>query len=124
VHQEKTWQALVFLPHAPQSERDVNISETGQIVIGVCLLIGVYILTRRFHAWRMARVYTLIVKDLEEKGAVDPSSAVELPYAQRNMFRIGTRDYRPKVLEYMTLNNVVAVTADGRYYLTHRKRDT
>ena len=99
----------------------MNISETGQIIIGVCVLIVVYILTRRYHAWRMARVYTLIIKDLEQKGAIDPSSAVDLPYSRKNMFRIGTRDYRPKVLEFMTLNNIVGVTANGRYYLLNRK---
>jgi len=101
----------------------VNISETGQIIIGICVLIGVYILTRRYHAWRMARVYALIIKDLEQREAVDPSTAVELPYSRRNMFRIGTRDYRPKVLEYMTINNIVGMTADGKYYLKHRKSE-
>ena len=102
----------------------MNISETGQIVIGACALIVVYILTRRYHAWRMSRVYAAIIKDLEQKEAVDPSSAVELPYARRNMFRIGTRDYRPKVLEYMTLSNVVGVTESGKYYLKHPRTGT
>ena len=98
-----------------------NMSETGQIVIGVCVLIVVYILTRRYHAWRMARSYHVIIRDLEQKEAVNPSSAVDLPYARPNMFRFGTRDYRPKMLQYMTLNNIVGVTADGRYYLANRK---
>jgi len=98
----------------------LNISETGQIIIGICVLIIVYILTRRYHAWRMARVYTFIIKDLEQKEAIDPSSAVDLPYSRKNMFRIGTRDYRPKVLQFMTLNGIVGVTTDGKYYLLRR----
>lgn len=97
------------------------MSETGQIVIGVCVLVAVYILTRRYHAWRMARAFNGIIRDLEQKEAVNPSSALDLPYARPNMFRFGTRDYRPKVLQYMTAHNIVGVTGDGRYYLLNRE---
>ncbi len=95
----------------------MNLSETGQIVIGVGVLIVVYVLTRRYHAWRMAQTYTRIMKDLEQKEAVDPASAVDLPYARPSLFRVGLRDYRPKALAFMTLNNIVGVTPNGRYYL-------
>ena len=99
----------------------LNMSETGQIVIGLCVLIAVYILTRRYHAWRMARAYNVIIRDLEQKEALDPSSAVDLPYARQNIFRMGTRDYLPKMLQYMTAHNIVGVTPDGRYYLLQSK---
>ncbi|MCF8146850.1 MAG: hypothetical protein K9N21_23330 [Deltaproteobacteria bacterium] len=99
-------------------------SETWEIIIGVCVLIGVYVLTRRYHAWRMARAYKVIIKDLEQKEAVNPFSAVELPYSRQKIVRIGTRDYRPKMLQYMTGRNIVGVTADGRYYLSHPGRGT
>jgi len=102
----------------------LDISETGQIIVGICLLIVVYVLTRRYHAWRMSRVYQFIIKDLEQKGAVDPASAVDLLYARKSMFRIGTKDYRPKVLEYMTLNDIVGMTGDAGYYLKERKSET
>ena len=99
----------------------MDSSETWEIIIGICVLIGVYILTRRYHAWRMARAYNVIVKDLEQKEAMDPSSAVDLPYSRQNIFRMGTRDYLPKMLQYMTAHNIVGVTADGRHYLSHSK---
>jgi len=95
----------------------LDSSETWEIVIGVCVLIGVYILTRRYHAWRMARAYKAIVKDLEQKKAMNPSSAVDLPYSRQNLFRMGTRDYLPKMLQYMTANGMVGITAEGKYYL-------
>jgi len=97
----------------------LDSSETWEIIIGVGVLIGVYILTRRYHAWRMARAYKAIVKDLERKEAMNASSAVELSYSRQNLFRMGTRDYLPKMLQYMTAQNIVGVTADGRYYLSH-----
>ena len=98
------------------------MSESTQIIVGVILLIGVYLLTRKFHAWQMRRAYTTVLKDLEQREAFDPSSAVELPYAKVGIFRMGTRDYRPKAIQYMTQTTGVAVmTADGKYYLRERK---
>jgi hypothetical protein len=98
----------------------MNISEAGEIVIGICALIAVYMLTRQYHAWRMARAYQRIIKDLEEKKAVDSATAVDLPYARQSIIRMGIRNYVPKTLQYMTEHNIVGVTADGRYYLLHR----
>ena len=93
------------------------MSETGRIIFAICILIAVYILTRKFHAWRMRQTYILIVKDLEQKGAIDPSSAIELPYAKKAIFRIGIRDYRPKAVEYMVVSNIIGMTDSGKYYL-------
>ena len=93
------------------------MSETGRTIFAICILIMVYILTRKFHAWRMRQTYLSIVKDLEQKGAVDPSSAIELPYAKKSIFRIGMRDYRPKAIEYMIANNIIGMRDSGKYYL-------
>jgi len=97
------------------------MSENMQIIVGIILLIGVYMLTRRVHAWQMRRAYTNVLKDLEQKEAFDHSSAVELPYAKVGLFRMGTRDYRPKAIQYMTQTGVVVMRADGRYYLRERE---
>ena len=93
------------------------MSETGRTIFAICILIVVYILTRKFHAWRMRQTYLSIVKDLEQKGAVDPSSAIELPYAKKAIFRIGMRDYRHKAIEYMMVSNIIGMTDSGKYYL-------
>ena len=93
------------------------MSETGRTIFAICILIVVYILTRKFHAWRMRQTYVSIVKDLEQKGALDPSSAIELPYAKKGVFRIGIRDYRPKAIQYMIANNIIGMTDSGKYYL-------
>ena len=96
------------------------MSETTQIIIGLCVLIIVYILTRKFHAWKMKKTYLSIVRDLEQKGALDPTLAIELPYAKQAMFRFGARDYRPKALEYLVASNIVGVTDKGHYYLKRK----
>jgi hypothetical protein len=97
------------------------MSETERLILGICILIVVYVLTRKFHAWRMRQTYILIIKDLEQKGAVDLSSAIELPYAKKGIFRIGMRDYRPKAIEYMLISNIIGMTDSGKYYLKDKR---
>ena len=91
--------------------------ETGRTIFAICILIAVYILTRKFHAWRMRQTYQSIVKDLEKNEAIAPSSAIELPYGKKGMFRIGMRDYRPKAIQFMNANNIIGMTDSGKYYL-------
>lgn len=96
------------------------MSETGRTIFAICILIAVYIFTRKFHAWRMGQTYQSIVKDLEKKGALDPSSAIELAYAKKGVFRIGMRDYRPKAMQFMIGSNIIGMTDSGKYYLTDK----
>ena len=97
------------------------MSETIRIILVVCVMILVYILTRKVHAWRIERAYILIIKYLEQKGAFDASSAVDFPYAKKSVFRGGMRDYRPKALEYLILGNIVGMVDSGKYYLRNKK---
>jgi hypothetical protein len=100
--------------------KGIAMSETTQIIVGIIVLIGVYILTRRFHAWRLQRTYLFIIRDLKKKEAFESGSAVNLPYAKVQLFRVGTRDYRPKALEHLALHGIVCQTPDGKYYLKDR----
>ena len=99
----------------------MQIGETGQIILLVGILMVVYLLTRKLHAWRMRRAYLFVVEDLKQREAYDPPSAVALPYARSNMFRFGTRDYRPKAIQYLVMGDILGVTEDGRYYLKDRE---
>jgi hypothetical protein len=96
------------------------MSETMEIIIGILVLIGVYMLTRRVNAWRIKRAFSAIIKDLDRQKAFDPSSAVKLPYAKGSLFRFGTRDFRPKALQYLIQGDIVGVTEGGEYYLKRR----
>ena len=100
---------------------DLNMSETGRIILLIFILVIVYILTRKVHAWKIKRAYIYILKDLEQQGAVDPSSAIELPYAKIGVFRFGMRDYRPKAIEYLIVSNIIGMTESGKYYLKDKK---
>jgi hypothetical protein len=99
------------------------MNETVEIIVGIGVLVAVYILTRHFHSWRYSRTYVLIINDLKKRGALNPASAVELPYAKKSMLRIGTRDYRPKALEHLAMKQIVGMTDSGRYYLIVKPED-
>ena len=99
------------------------MNETVEIIVGIGVLVAVYILTRHFHSWRYSRTYVLIINDLKKRGAVNPAAAVELPYAKKSMLRIGTRDYRPKALEHLTMKQIIGMTDSGRYFLIVKPED-
>lgn len=93
------------------------MSETMKILLMVLLAIGTLILTFRITGWKMRRAGDFILRDLKEKKAFDPVSAVELPYCKNSLFHIGLRDYRPKALNVLLENGVVRVLEGDRYYL-------
>ena len=94
------------------------MSQTTELIVGIGALIIVIILTRKYHAWRFKRACIFIINDLKNKGAYSAHSAVNLPYAERNILRMGLRQHRPQVLNQLILQNIVAKTQDGCYYLT------
>jgi hypothetical protein len=96
------------------------MSDKIELILGIGALIIVIILTRRYHAWRFKRAYLFIIDDLKKKGAYSAHSAVNLPYAQKNILRMGVRQHHPQVIQQLVLENIVAKTEDNRYYLTQQ----
>jgi len=93
------------------------MSEPIQIALGILFLACVFVLTRYLIAWKLKRATGRIIGDLESQGAVDPVTAMDLPYAQQNPLRIGMRNYYAKAIEYMVAEGAVAKTGSGKYYL-------
>jgi hypothetical protein len=93
------------------------MSETMKIILMVLITIGAFILTLRVAGWKMKKACDFIVRDLKERQALDPASAVELPYCKTSMLRIGMRDYRPKALNALIKYDIIRVQEEGRYYL-------
>lgn len=99
------------------------MSETTQIIIGIILLIGVYILTQVVVGYRIKRAARGIIRDLDFKKAYTPESAIELPYAKSNLFRIGLRDFRPKAVDALVQGGIAGRTAAGKYFLKKRPQE-
>lgn len=96
------------------------MSDVLQIITGILFLMLVFILTRFGIAWRIKRACFFIVKDLERRNAFDYNSAVELPYAKTDHFRMGLRDFRPKAVQGLVENGILGVTPERRFFLKRR----
>lgn len=88
----------------------------------VLLTIGAFIFSRWIAGWQMNKAGQSIIRDLEKKKAFDPESAVELPYCKRQMFRLGLKDYRPRVMDQLVKHDVVRVLEGEKYYLGERRK--
>jgi hypothetical protein len=93
------------------------MSEPVQIVLGLLFLAGIFVLTRYIVAWQIKRATGRIIGDLQHHEAVDPITAVDLPYTKQNPLRIGVRNYYAKAIEFMVSEGVVGKTGSGKYYL-------
>ena len=96
------------------------MSETTELILGIGALILVITLTRRYHAWRFKRAYIFIIDDLKNKGAYSAHSAVDIPYAKRNLLKMGLRQHHPQALDHLIMENIIAKTEDNRYYLVQK----
>jgi len=96
------------------------MSDSAELIIGICVLLGVIMLTRKYHAWRVKRAMIFIVNDLKAQDAVTPESAIALPYAKRNVVKLGMRDHRPMAMDHLAFDDIVGVTEEGMYYLKNR----
>lgn len=93
------------------------MGEAMQILVGMLFLILVFILTRYGITWRIKRAGKRIISDLERLGALDPGSAVELPYMKQQFIKIGMRDFKPTAMQSLIEGGIVGMTGQGKYYL-------
>ena len=97
------------------------MSDTAELILGVCILLGVITLIRRYNAWRVKRAMVFIVEDLKARNAYTPESAIDLPYAKRSVLKMGVRDHRPMALDHLAFDNIVGLTDEGKYYLKDKR---
>jgi hypothetical protein len=94
-----------------------TMPEAIKIILMILVAIGAVIFALRIAGWKMKKACDFIIQDLKEKKALDPASAVELPYCKSPLLNIGLKDYRPKALEELVKHDVVRMVEEGRYYL-------
>jgi hypothetical protein len=98
------------------------MSETVKVILMVLLTIGAFIFSRFIAGWQMNKAGQSIIRDLEKKKAFDPESAVELPYCKNRMFRLGMKDYRPRVMKQLIMHDVVRLLEGEKYYLREGRK--
>lgn len=88
------------------------------------VLIAAFLLTQWGAMWRGKRACRAIIKDLADRGAYGPASAVALPYAQKKgILHVGLRDFKPQALQSLIHREIVLTTDDGRFYLVANAQD-
>lgn len=93
------------------------MTETIKTILMILIVIGALFLAFRISGWKMKKAGDFIIRDLQEKKAFDPASAVGLPYTKSPLLNIGLRDYRPSALTELIKQDVVRMLEGGRYYL-------
>lgn len=96
------------------------MSETGEVIIGICVLLAVITFTRKYHTWRVKRGCIHMVEALKAQGAFDRHSAIDLPYAQKSLLKMGIRDHQSMALDHLVVDNIIGVAEGGKYYLKDR----
>jgi hypothetical protein len=91
--------------------------EAIQIILAIIMVVIVFILAKRIQGMKINRAFRIVINDLKQQGALDPSSAKTLPYASPVLFRIGLRDYRPRAINYLIQSGIVGKTEKGQFYL-------
>lgn len=91
--------------------------EAIQIILAIIILVLVFIGAKWIQGIKINRAFKLIINDLKQQGALDPPSAVKLPYATPVLFRMGLRDYRPRAINYLVQSGIVGMTETGQFYL-------
>jgi hypothetical protein len=94
-----------------------NMTETAQIILALIIMVMVFILAKKIQGMKINRAFRVVINDLKQQKALDPSSAVTLPYATRAFFQIGLRDYRPKAIFYLVQSGIVGMTENKQFYL-------
>lgn len=93
------------------------MNETLQLIIGLIVLVGVFILTRFAVGWKIKKAAFSVLGDLARQDAVSPETAVSLPYAKSSLFKFGLRDYRPKAIQALATQGIIGNTPEGLFFV-------
>lgn len=62
-----------------------------------------------------------IITEMEEARAFKEGRAIEIQDERKNIFRVGTKNIRPKALNLLIADGLVIKTNNGKYYLDKEK---
>jgi hypothetical protein len=58
-----------------------------------------------------------IIAEMEEAGAFREARAINIQDERKNLFRVGTRNIRPRALNVLIAEKIVIKAGNGKYYL-------
>jgi hypothetical protein len=93
------------------------MTSTVQIVTGFLFLIGAFLLSQIIVGRRLRSAGARILRELQERRALDALSAIDLPYAKGNLLPKGLRDLRPRALNDLIQTDIAGKTPEGKFFL-------
>ena len=92
-----------------------------QIILLFAAIIVFYFLLLLIAGWGIRRYCFQIIAEMEEQRAFSAGSAITLPDARGNFFKMGMGNYRPKALNVLLADKIVVKTGSSKYYLDKDK---
>jgi hypothetical protein len=93
------------------------MKEVLNTLLMVLIVIGALLIAFLISGKKMKKSCDFILQDLRMQKAVDPASAVALPYCRKQLLQLGFRDYRPPALDQLLKYGLVRMTEEGTFFL-------
>lgn len=92
-----------------------------QIILLIAAFIIFVVAAMYLTGLGLRRVCFKIIAEMEEAGAFSEKKAIALQDQRKNIFRVGTKNMRPKALGLLITDKLVIKAASGKYYLDKEK---
>jgi len=93
---------------------------TQIILLIIAFLVFVFLVMYLFGLG-MRRLCLKIIAEMEEARAFNEKRAIKLQDERRNIFRVGTKNLRPRALNVLLSDGLVIKAPGGKYYLDKDK---
>ena len=92
-----------------------------QIILLVAALIAFIVFVLYMGGLAVQKTCLKIIAELEEARAFKEARAMKIQDERKNIFRVGTKNIRPKALNLLIADGLVIKTNNGKYYLDKEK---
>jgi hypothetical protein len=92
-----------------------------QIVILVLIFVAVVFLMLYIGGLAVRRACLNIIAEMENARAIKETRAINIQDERKNIFRVGTKNIRPRALNLLIADGIVIKTNNGKYYLDREK---
>jgi hypothetical protein len=101
--------------------RENNMPVYLQIILLIVAFIAFVVLIIYMGGVAVQKTCLKIIAELEEARAFKEARAMKIQDERKNIFRVGTKNIRPKALNLLIADGLVIKTNNGKYYLDKEK---
>ena len=93
----------------------------AQIILLIFAFVVFVFLAMYLSGLGMRRLCLKIIAEMEEARAFSEKRAIKLQDERRNIFRVGTKNLRPRALNVLLSEGLAIKAPNGKYYLDKEK---